>query len=498
MDSGPKQTTISSPTGELKTRLPTHDLPLPGNELEPPTALNIDNEALESEVSERSLRMTMEGSVESNKAETTQNATLTKALSSSLAFKPVLKGIVKAAELLGLGEKPPRAGLRRMRWTCVCGSNLYDDFLEQAPRTLDELQDFLNKNETGDVIRQAAGGTSAENMRSAEVLAGSASQSNQQMRVHPDSIDMDRANDNDDACSQGLRQRPTRSDREPTAMSHQAWILPIFQYDRYGTMVKHLRVDLTTSDKDLFLNIKERYQEATSRTRRFFAMRGVKKISCVKFIHATVEPDIHKFDDWPGQKHSPPWIYKGCPAKRTHIPLVGHTYLMHLWQNPSHCDRNTYNSQRPIISTRWIRWLVIRKAIPNSSPDDFNDASRCDTELADMSLTSRNNRAVNRRDSLGPRSSYVLLRIPKKLGEQLTASDEDPPEAWGLYFEEGFGVHHFLLIVLLVYAAASIGFAIYWCEMYGGPNTGSGAFAVASWMVSFMSLVITVWFKWAD
>ena len=28
------------------------------------------------------------------------------------------------------------------------------------------------------------------------------------------------------------------------------------------------------------------------------------------------------------------------------------------------------------------------------------------------------------------RSSYVFLRTPKLLGEQLLADDEDPPEAW--------------------------------------------------------------------
>ncbi|KAI4167199.1 MAG: hypothetical protein LQ343_007411 [Gyalolechia ehrenbergii] len=442
-----------------------------------------------------------------------------------LRVRLLFRGIKVAAEFLELTEKPLHDGLKRIRWTCVCGCSLYDDFKEFAPGALDELQNLLNNGENTDVInlheeadrtdnstdaahdaartsqrrpkvapvRQATGSTSIHNdPRSTKGLAKSSTQSSQSIQSRNDRINRNQAEGNNNNSPQGLRQRhPTRSETGTSAMGYNAWVLPIFQYDRYGTRVKHLRVDQTTSDKDLFVNIKEKYHQETSKVRRFFVMRGVKKISCVKFVHAAIEPDIHKFDDWPRQKHSPPWIYKGCPAKKSHIPLVGHTYLMHLWQHPSHCDRQTYKSHRQTSIARLFRQLGFRRGgfgtsgMLGNDPDAPGNASRHDTELAGMnSSTSNGNRALDGRDSSGPRSSYVLLRIPKKLGEQLTATDEDPPEAWGLYFEEGFGVHHFLLIILMMYAMASLGFAIYWCERYGlvGPNSGSGAFAVASWM----------------
>ena len=100
----------------------------------------------------------------------------------------------------------------------------------------------------------------------------------------------------------------------------------------------------------------------------------------------------------------------------------------------------------------------------------------------------------------GPRSSYVFLRTPRKRGEQLQPDDADPPEAWGLYFEEGFRVHHFFILLLFIYILASLAFAIYWCVNFGfiGPKTGSGAFGVSSWMITLVSLLTTVWFKWAD
>ena len=90
---------------------------------------------------------------------------------------------------------------------------------------------------------------------------------------------------NSDANQEGLRRRGnghTRISYEDLSMS-KAWILPIFHYERYGTKVKHLSVDpADMSDETFFTMVKERYLEETSRIRRFFSLRGVKKISYVK------------------------------------------------------------------------------------------------------------------------------------------------------------------------------------------------------------------------
>ena len=43
-----------------------------------------------------------------------------------------------------------------------------------------------------------------------------------------------------------------------------------------------MSVQLDMSDESLFIMLKERYFEQTSRIRRIIALRGVKKISCVK------------------------------------------------------------------------------------------------------------------------------------------------------------------------------------------------------------------------
>lgn len=62
-------------------------------------------------------------------------------------FRMLLRGFKMAAEFLELLEKPLDSRFRRIRWTCVCGTRLYDDFRELAPGALDELERFLNNND---------------------------------------------------------------------------------------------------------------------------------------------------------------------------------------------------------------------------------------------------------------------------------------------------------------------------------------------------------------
>ncbi|KAL8700081.1 MAG: hypothetical protein Q9201_005644 [Fulgogasparrea decipioides] len=418
----------------------------------------------------------------------------------------VLRGCIAAAEFFEFSEIPLQPGFRRVRWTCFCGSQLYDDYREIEGGALDQLQEFLNHH-TG--VKEGTNNSQSPpdqpaNSEASEIAATKSAQGSRTVSTE------NRLDNSDSDHPSGLRRRKhKRSEMERgDSFASSTWVLPIFHFERYRTRVKHLQVDLKTSDEALFTMVKATYHEETSIIRRFFAMRAVKKISYVKFIHAPREPDIHRFDDWPLQKHSPPWTYSGCPAKYT--PLVGQTYLMHLWQNPSHSDLQTYTTRQQSIVARLLRRLnFIKKCIVmfrnikigNTSGGNAGDEFERDMELnATNRPESMNNGTANPPIKQENRSSYVFLRTPKLLGDQLIADDEDPPEAWGLYFEEGFKVHQFFVVVLFIYTLASLVFAIYWCARYGlvGPRTGSGAFAVSSWMTGLISLVVTVWFKWAD
>lgn len=93
-----------------------------------------------------------------------------------------------------------------------------------------------------------------------------------------------KATENDSNLPSGLRRRGQGQSQtqQRTLVTSSTWVLPVFQYERYGTKVKHLSVDLNTTDETLFTMVKAKYHEENSRLRRFFAMRGVKKISYVK------------------------------------------------------------------------------------------------------------------------------------------------------------------------------------------------------------------------
>lgn len=216
-----------------------------------------------------------------------------------------------------------------------------------------------------------------------------------------------------------------------------------------------------------------------------------------------------------------------CPAKKKHIPLVGHTYLMHLWQNPTHTDEKTYRAHNLGVVQKSLKHLRLRfkyiigvctfSHATNPVNRITHNRNRHDIELA---CTNTAQNAENRTpmshephtsSSMPPnaspptiqqdfRSSYVFLRTPKKLGEQLLPDDENPPEAWGLYFEEGFRIHHSFIVILFFYCLASLAFGVYCSVEYGlvGAHSGAEAFAVSAWMIGLVSLVTTVWFKWAD
>ena len=191
---------------------------------------------------------------------------------------------------------------------------------------------------------------------------------------------------------------------------------------------------------------------------------------------------------------------------------------MHLWQNPTHTDEKTYQAHNSGLVQRTLKCL--RLYFSNTSPRALVPAKQIihsqatgDIELA--CANSRNNTAISPEphtsSSVQPnvsppcmkqdfRSSYVFLRTPKKRGEQLLPDDENPPEAWGLYFEEGFRIHHAFIVMLFFYCLASLAFGVYWCVEYGlvGPQSGAEAFSISAWMIGLVSLVTTVWFKWAD
>ena len=85
-------------------------------------------------------------------------------------------------------------------------------------------------------------------------------------------------------------------------------------------------------------------------------------------------------------------------------------------------------ARTPNKVTRDARLRTTSENISGTTP---NDEAPGDIELATGSSRSSDaNHNSATQESQDARSAYVFLRTPKKIGGQLIADDEDPPEGW--------------------------------------------------------------------
>ena len=187
---------------------------------------------------------------------------------------------------------------------------------------------------------------------------------------------------------------------------------------------------------------------------------------------------------------------------------------MHLWHFPSHSDRQSYYSRRSTcIGVAKYTLSFFKIMMPGRDyggwrgrPEEATqrqtlgspEVTRGNTDIAPA--TADIEMANSIREAEDKSSSYVFLRTPKKLGEKLLPNDVDPPQGWGLYFEEGLRISRLFMFILLLYLGGSLVFGIVWYREFGmvGPQSGLGAFGVSSWMVGLVSIITMVWLKWAD
>ncbi len=192
--------------------------------------------------------------------------------------------------------------------------------------------------------------------------------------------------------------------------------------------------------------------------------------------------------------------------------------MMHLWQNPHHTDLKTYQSHtlgllqitRDTLlqgRSRCINYLRNRFSKPSGDPvSDIPVFSQYRPTAAalrkgeprhdqeQLGTTHYNSPAdVELQATESRRDFYVFLHTPKKLGEQLTPDDRDPPQGWGIYFEEGFYIPPFFVLVLCVCVLGILTFGIFWYHKFG-----LAAFGVLGWVVGILSLFITVLFRWVE
>ena len=161
------------------------------------------------------------------------------------------------------------------------------------------------------------------------------------------------------------------------------------------------------------------------------------------------------------------------------MSLVPGDWMLHIWHNPDH-------------------GIPLKDATRDSKTDSYlTSLDDCQPSAGDVTRERDPEEGFMQNFThLAP--CWVFNATPKKVGEPLWTNhltDTIPPEGWGLYIEEGFRISWFFIAALGIYVIGSLAFAIVWLAKYkvDGAQAGFSAFGVSSWLVTLLSIIVTVW-----
>ncbi|KAK5123344.1 hypothetical protein LTR85_002775 [Meristemomyces frigidus] len=254
----------------------------------------------------------------------------------SLVFAAVTKVSLNSILWLQRNYGPEQAvepGKVRVRWTCTCGQQMHDDFIERRPGAAREMEAYLNRP------RMHAGGTPTSPSSS----QGSRSFTNSSFGSTP--------SPQSSWSSYGFTQgSPLRGDgtKPPgtstglpfympsSALPDPPWLLTCANEDRYTPKLAHLDMapHNIRSDKDLATSLRNHYFNVNKKWWRVLKLRGLTTIEFVQFeVHQNRFADIRKSPDVPPGATSD---YSFEPGDL--LPPVGSQYLLHLFKHPEDYD----------------------------------------------------------------------------------------------------------------------------------------------------------------
>ncbi|KAF2235004.1 hypothetical protein EV356DRAFT_133099 [Viridothelium virens] len=220
----------------------------------------------------------------------------------------VLQHPKKLVKLI-LGEPKVAPGMSRVRWTCHCGREMFDDYIETRPGGLKTLEKMLNRNRmlssaNPDLSNPNSGRTAGYGLF--EWVKGLMSF---QYRSKQPALPQHRDNTPN-------RQQPTPLMRD-TRVGDLEFLLLCVPHRRHGTKMINVDVVDISSDVDFFLLLRRQYH---SRRGRFFE------------AYVNNLADIHKLDSIPSESMRDEYTYYPMPAE--HIPPIGPNMLKHLYDHP--------------------------------------------------------------------------------------------------------------------------------------------------------------------
>ncbi|KAL8988419.1 MAG: hypothetical protein Q9177_002509 [Variospora cf. flavescens] len=207
----------------------------------------------------------------------------------------------------------------RIRWTCPCGSRLYDDFVELRPGAANELRTSLHSPN-----RQRP--TGQQPTSSTHTYVGEAN-----------TIDPTRRSGSPPAGLPGPDGRsvaPSYDPRPTNARSNSTAIT-------CGLL--HLNVWSTTSDQQLFTELRQLYVSLKKAWWHRLSMKVVQSIRYVQFeLHPRDLVDMRKVPDMPPDSRKEEYVYQACDL----IPPIGENLMTHLFHHPHEANEKAITFQR--------------------------------------------------------------------------------------------------------------------------------------------------------
>ncbi|GAB1725995.1 hypothetical protein NU195Hw_g5428t1 [Hortaea werneckii] len=228
--------------------------------------------------------------------------------------------------------QPVAQNRSRVKWTCSCGEELFDDFVELRPGAARELEAYLNRPRTytgGSPTSPSSSqgsrsftGSSVGGVPSANTSWSSYGFQN----TSPGGEDKLKVPGTATSSPFGL---PFFSQPEPP------WLLTCANEGRATPKLAHLDMapHNIRSDKDLAMALRNHYFEVNNKWWRALKLRGLATIDFVQFeVHRNRFADIRKSPDMP----LPGQDYAFEPGDL--MPPVGSKYLLHLFRHPQDYD----------------------------------------------------------------------------------------------------------------------------------------------------------------
>ncbi|KAI7222368.1 6-phosphogluconate dehydrogenase C-terminal domain-like protein [Hortaea werneckii] len=251
------------------------------------------------------------------------------------ALWAVLTKIIETLQWIQRRYGPPQPVAQdrsRVKWTCSCGEELFDDFVELRPGAARELEAYLNRPRTYTGGSPTSPSSSQGSRSFTGSSVGGAPSANTSwssygfQNTSPGGEDKLRVPGTSTGSSFGL---PFFNQPEPP------WLLTCANEERSVPKLAHLDMapHNIRSDKDLAMALRNHYFEINNKWWRALKLRGLATIDFVQFeVHQNRFADIRKSPDMP----LPGQDYAFEPGDL--MPPVGSKYLLHLFRHPQDYD----------------------------------------------------------------------------------------------------------------------------------------------------------------